>query len=192
MALDRRDHGRHEPRSLHVDLDKEIHAEDQKENDAVADERACDVEHHPNERERDRHQYAGEEDTQRRLEAHDERLGKRAFLAKMRRGGRVDDRSGEYSTDEKADEPSDDEEDEKTAHELEEGGIREERDGIVGRLLRNPHEGRSAGERENDAEDDPRDDEGNKEDQAQDEEADRACTIDREDAIEDVPYTERS
>src|SRR5207248_7644290 len=85
-----------------------FHAEDQKENDAVADERACDVGHHPNERERDRHQYAGEEDTQRRLEAHDERLGERAFLAKMRCGGRVDDRSGEYSTDEKADEPSDD------------------------------------------------------------------------------------
>src|SRR5438477_594861 len=103
-----------------------------------------------------------------------------------------DQEQDDEEEDQADDAPAEDEEDEKTAHELEEGGIREERDRIVGRLLRNPHEGRSAGERENDAEDDPRDDEGNKEDQAQDEEADRACTIDREDAVEDVPYTERS
>src|SRR5439155_728393 len=132
---------------------------------------------------------AGEEDAQRRLEPRDERLRERALLAEMCRSGRVDDRSGEYGADEKGDEPSDDEEDEKTAHELEECGIREERDRVARRLLRQPHECRSSDESENDAQDDPRDDEGDKQDQAQDEQADRARTIDSENAIENVAKT---
>src|SRR5207248_43862 len=50
---------------------------------------------------------------------------------------------------------------------------------------------RSADEGENDAQDDQRDDEGDKQDQAQHEQADRARTIDGENAIENVANTER-
>ena len=63
--LDRRDHGRHEPRCLDVDLNEEIHTKDQEEDDAVAHKCARDIEHDPDERDRDRDEHAGQEDAQR-------------------------------------------------------------------------------------------------------------------------------